>query len=187
MRILSCLVLLALLSNAPCHAAVQPLVISEFLASNATGLRDEDGALSDWIEIQNTTSAVQSLAGWHLSDSAGNLSKWTFPATNIPPNGFLVVFASGKNRTQPGAPLHTNFKLDAAAPGEYLGLIKPDGISVTSQYSPAYPTQFPDVSYGFGIDLSIANLVSSSSTGRSLVPFSEGLGDAWTEIGRAHV
>ena len=65
-----------------------PLVISEFLADNQTGLKDEDGAFSDWIELQNVTSNAVNTAGWSLTDSVGNLRKWVLPATNIAPQGF---------------------------------------------------------------------------------------------------
>ncbi|MCW5556824.1 MAG: hypothetical protein KIT22_03145, partial [Verrucomicrobiae bacterium] len=36
-------------------------VISEFLASNRDGLRDEDGEASDWIEIRNPDATPVSL------------------------------------------------------------------------------------------------------------------------------
>src|SRR4051812_3389250 len=78
------------------------LLISEFMAANSGGISDENGDSSDWIEIHNDSTAQASLAGWHLTDSAANLTKWTFPATNLPAGGYLVVFASGKNRAVAG-------------------------------------------------------------------------------------
>ena len=33
-----------------------PLVLNEFVASNGTGLMDEDGDYSDWIEIYNSST-----------------------------------------------------------------------------------------------------------------------------------
>ena len=72
--------------------------ISEFMASGSA-LEDEDGDTPDWIELWNVGPAPANLAGWHLTDHAANLTKWTFPSTNIPPGGFLVVFASGKDRS----------------------------------------------------------------------------------------
>src|SRR4051794_16357880 len=98
----------------------EPVFISEFLASNQGGLQDEDGATPDWIEIFNSGTNTANMNGWFLTDNAGNLTKWRIPATNVPPNGFLLVFASGKNRSVPGAPLHANFSLNAS--GEYLAL-----------------------------------------------------------------
>ena len=119
------------------------LRISEFMASNVTVTQDEDGAYSDWIEIYNSSNAAVDLNGWHLTDSATNLTRWTFPATNLPAGGYLLVFASGKNRTT--FPLHANFSLDAD--GEYLALVRPDGTTVEQVYT-NYPEQFADISYG---------------------------------------
>jgi hypothetical protein len=122
------------------------VVISEFLAANNNGLRDEDGTASDWIEIHNADTNLVNLAGWRLTDEADNSAKWIFPATNLPPGEFIVVFASSKNRVTVGNPLHTSFSLSAA--GEYLALIEPDGSTVASEYAPAFPPQLDNVSYG---------------------------------------
>ncbi len=129
--------------------AVDPVpsdpVISEFLASNQTVLADGDGDFEDWIEIHNPNPYDFSLAGWHLTDSAGDPTRWGFPAISVPAGGYLVVFASNKNRRVPGAELHTGFRL--AASGEYLALTRPDG-SVAAEFSPAFPVQIADFSYG---------------------------------------
>src|SRR5581483_7817460 len=105
--------------------ATAGFVLSEFMAANSGGVTDEDGDSSDWIEIHNDSTAQTSLAGWHLTDSAANLTKWTVPATNLPAGGYLVVFASGKNRAVAGAELHANFQLSKN--GGYLALVQPDG------------------------------------------------------------
>src|SRR5439155_23661552 len=81
-----------------------------------------------------------------LTDDANDLTKWRFPATNLDAGGFLVVFASGKDRRVAGAPLHTRFKLSAA--GEYLALTEPDGVTIATEFAPKYPRQMPDVSFG---------------------------------------
>jgi len=127
------------------------VLISEFMASNARTLADEDGQFPDWIELYNSGSNTVNLLNWSLTDNATNLKKWQFPSTNIATSGFLVVFASGKNRTLVGSNLHTNFKL--AASGDYLALVEPDGVTIASQFAPTFPPQFPDVSYGLGMQL----------------------------------
>src|ERR1051325_116250 len=86
--------LLALFAGAALHA--DP-IISEFLAANATGLTDEDGAFSDWIEVHNPDATVLDLNGWYLTDSASNKTRWQFPAVTLQPGSYLIVFASGKN------------------------------------------------------------------------------------------
>src|ERR1041384_220145 len=87
--------------------AADQLIISEFATDNPGAIEDEDGDKSDWIEIHNAGTNTVNLLGWSLTDSAANLSKWTFPSTNIPPNGYLIVFASSKDRHNAGRELHT--------------------------------------------------------------------------------
>ena len=121
--------------------------ITEFMAVNNSILADEDGAFSDWIEIHNPDAEPISLAGYHLTDDAANLTKWTFPAVMLNPGAYLIVFASEKNRTDSAGRLHTNFKL--SSDGEYLALVSPDGLTVVSAFAPAYPPQFGNESFGF--------------------------------------
>ena len=125
-------------------------VISEFAADNDNGLADENGDYRDWIELHNPTAAAIDLDGWHLTDDAAERDKWQFPAVTIPPGGYLVVFASDKDRNDPDGQLHTNFKLSPT--GEYLGLIHPDGVTEEFAYSPTFPQQYEDVSYGLSTD-----------------------------------
>lgn len=119
--------------------------LSEFMAQNRRTLNDENGDASDWIEVQNTSETVASLAGWALTDDPANLAKWHFPPVSIPARGFLVVFASGKDRTNATARLHTNFRLSSG--GGYLALVRPGGV-VASDFGASYPPQIEDVSYG---------------------------------------
>ena len=126
------------------HLLAASAVISEFLASNAAGILDQDGNHSDWIEIQNTSAAPVDLGGWYLTNDAANPTKWQFPSTTIAAGGFLTVFASGKDRHVSGQELHTNFSIDAQ--GGYLALEMPDQ-SIASSFAP-YPAQITDVSYG---------------------------------------
>ena len=76
------------------------VLINEFSSSNINGITDEDGDHSDWIELYNSGALPANLDGCHLSDRAHNLKKWTFPAISLKPDNFLLVFASGKNRTE---------------------------------------------------------------------------------------
>ncbi|HZL79391.1 MAG TPA: LamG-like jellyroll fold domain-containing protein [Candidatus Limnocylindrales bacterium] len=174
MKFLSAILLLTLLSL-PASAQVR---ITEFMASNTSTLTDEDGDASDWIEIQNTSSNSVSLLNWALTDSAGNPGKWRFPATNISPKSFMIVFASGKDRVTPGAPLHTNFKL--SADGEYLAMFGPDG-TVASEISPQFPAQFPDVSYGIGMQLTATTPVATNAAIHFLIPANSSVDAAWTQ------
>lgn len=119
-------------------------IISEFMADNLSGIKDDDGTRSDWIEIRNTGAITMNLAGWFLTDSKFQLTKWRFPSVNLAPNKYLLVWASEKDRSVFGRPLHTNFKLDKD--GEYLALVSPQ-TNVVSAFDP-FPRQQADASYG---------------------------------------
>lgn len=143
-------------------------VITEFMAANRSTLADGDGEYSDWIEIHNPDAVAVELKGWSLTDSASSPTKWQFPDVTLPPGGYVVVFASNKNRRVPGAELHTNFALSAG--GEFLGLFRPDGV-VASEYAPAFPAQTDDVSFGLPTLASggfgAATYLSSATPGRT--------------------
>ncbi|HEX5176097.1 MAG TPA: CotH kinase family protein, partial [Chthoniobacteraceae bacterium] len=98
----------------------------------------------DWIELHNPTANAIALNGWFLSDDPALPTKWALPAGTLAAGGYLVVFASEKDRTPAGAPAHTNFKLNRD--GEFLALSGPNGVA--QQFSPAFPVQAEDVSFG---------------------------------------
>lgn len=153
-------------------------VISEFMADNESTTVDEDGAFSDWIEIHNPTAAAIPLAGWYLTDKAADLTQWRFPAVELAPGEFLVVWASGKNRSFPGAPLHTNFSL--SKDGEFLALVRPDGTTIQQSFAPKFPSQAADTSYGPRFQST--KLLVPGATGRYRVPSSASNPPAtWTE------
>jgi hypothetical protein len=117
--------------------------ISEVLARNESGLKDEKGNRPGWIEIYNASSSVINLNGWYLTDSPTNLAKWRFPSVGILPDRFLLVFASGENRTNDLAHLHTDFQLPKE--GGFVALVNPVS-NIISELS--YKKQKPDISYG---------------------------------------
>lgn len=89
------------------------LVINEICASSITTLKDEDGEYPDWIELHNTSSKPIDLSNYALSDNPDSLLKWRFPQGSvIEPNGYFVVFASGKDRpAASGSWPHAGFRL----------------------------------------------------------------------------
>ena len=171
-----CLAFSSVFANAPLAQAQQDVRITEFMASNSTILQDEDHQFSDWIEIYNADTNTVNLLNWALSNNPGNLNQWLFPATNIGPGRFMIVFASNKNRRIPGLPLHTNFKLGAS--GEYLALVRPDG-TIATQFAPAFPPQVPDVSYGFSLTQNVFTVVATNSPVRALIPADGSLANNW--------
>ena len=139
-------VLLLVLLLVPARGVRADPVISEFLAANTTTIVDHDGASSDWIEIFNPDPQPASLAGWYLTDTATDKKKWAFPDVTVAAGGYLLVWASNQNRRDPAKPLHTNFVLNAA--GDYLALLQPDGTTVATEFAPAFPAQWENISYG---------------------------------------
>lgn len=123
------------------------VVINEFMSARQRVLADEDGDYSDWIELYNCTDKDIDLEGWYLSDRYDMPLQWQFPAVQIPAQGYLIVWASGKDKIglwpsqatkedkkkthQTAADvgqtisLHTNFSI--AAEGEPLLLSDPTG------------------------------------------------------------
>jgi hypothetical protein len=121
------------------------VVISEFMTDNDSGIKDDDGVRSDWIEIFNSGTDAVNLGGWFLTDESGDLSKWRIPAFTLGANNYLLIWASGKNHTNISAQFHTSFKLSSSP--SYLALVD-SKTNVISEFKPAYPTQRKDVSYG---------------------------------------
>ena len=139
------------------------LVISEFMADDRSTLPDEDGEYSGWIEIYNPTAGTVNLGGYFLTDDAASPTRWGFPNTNLASGSWLVVFASGKDRTQAGAALHTSFRLNNH--GEYLALVGP-GPVLLHAFAPAFPPQRPDISYGIlAADISLVQYMAVPTPG----------------------
>ncbi len=115
------------------------------MSDNESTLEDEDGEFSDWIEIYNTGDSAVDLEGYYLSDDRDDLERWEFPSVQIPPDGYLIVFASGKDRAVTGSELHTSFRL--SRDGEWLALSDPDGSTLVDSMDPLPPLN-GDQSYG---------------------------------------
>jgi hypothetical protein len=76
----------------------QTIQLNEIVSSNASVIYDEDGDTPDWIELHNPSNQAVNLDGFGITDDPGDLSMWIFPSIVIEPNGFLVIFASDKDR-----------------------------------------------------------------------------------------
>ncbi len=157
------------------------LYVSEIMADNDGVLLDADGDESDWIELYNDSTNEVSLSGWYLTDSETNLTRWAFPDCSIPAKGFLIVFASDKDRAVSGSELHTNFKL--SADGEYIALVRPDGTTLEDAYS--FPAQLEDVSWGHGFvndsTTTTATLVEAGAACTAHVPASSSDAAGWQQ------
>ncbi len=159
-----------------------PLLITEFMASNDTILADGNGVYSDWIEIYNPLSEAVLLADWYLTDDPNDLHKWPFPDTlTIHSGEYLLVFASGQTVQPYLDPLgyyHTNFNLNAG--GDYLALVH--GSRIIHEYTPHYPDQTADVSYGVGQESTTTTTLvySPEYAVKYLVPADSSVDAVWT-------
>ena len=171
--------------STPSHSQ---LIISEFLASNTTATapldEDEDGDKEDWIEIANTSSSPVNLLGWYLTDTKSQPRLWALPNRTINAGGYLLIFASGKDRKPASGNLHTNFKL--SNDGEYLALtrdIAGGGVQVVQAFD-TYPQQAADISYGTAATTTVTPLITGGATAKALVPSvangGSTLGASWT-------
>ncbi len=177
MKIFSILLNAVMLLQVTTHAQLR---INEFVADNDGSLLDKDGDDSDWIEIHNPGKVATSLSGHFLTDDKDDPTKWAFPDITVPPGGYLLVFASGKDQGIESNELHTNFSLSTG--GEYLALTGNDGITPLSSFSPKYPEQVYGISYGNG---STTDPVTESQTlvawpadARWFIPTAD-IGDSW--------
>ena len=106
-------------------------VITEVMSSNGSTLADEDGDHPDWVELHNPSGEPVDLAGYFLSDDDEEPDRWQLPSVTLEPGGFLVVFASGKDRDVPLGELHTDFRI--AQGDEPVLLVAPDGETVVDR------------------------------------------------------
>jgi len=147
---LVCIFLLLSMITADVLFATTPKIrINEFMAVNASALRNGAGNYEDWIELYNASNEPIPLAGWSLTDSRTDLTQFQFPETSaltIKAGGYLLVYASGSTNMIVSGDIHVNFKLSKN--GEYLAIVNPEG---GIEHEVDYPAQYTDVSYGVAV------------------------------------
>jgi hypothetical protein len=123
--------------------ATAPITLSETMPGNTMTIKDADGDYSDWIEIYNPTDKAVDITGWGLSNRESEPKRWTFPQMQIQPKQYLVVFASGKNRSVAGKELHTSFRLNSFKDTVILSNLRGQIVSETQ-----YDNMKSDTSWG---------------------------------------
>lgn len=114
--------------------------LNEVCAHNTTTLKQKFYGSCDYIEIYNAGDSVVSLEGYGLSDERGAEAKFTFEGGELPPGGYLIVFAAGEVPDVPEK-IFANFKI---SDGDTIYLTNPDGEII--DYVEMIPT-IPDVVY----------------------------------------
>ncbi|NLH42026.1 MAG: hypothetical protein GX448_09305 [Planctomycetes bacterium] len=123
-----------------------PLYINEFLASNATTIKDAQGDYDDWIELYNAGPDAIDCGGMYLTDDPADPQKWRIPTTDrtmttIPAGGYLLIWADGDVAE---AGLHAGFSLNSD--GDTIALFDTDGIAMIDYVG--FDVQTPDISCG---------------------------------------
>ena len=141
--------------------------ISEFMANSVGEYPDEDGELSDWIELRNPGPNIASTSNLFLTDDIEKPTKWPIPEMVMRQDQLIVIFASGKNRQNINSELHTNFKLRTK--GEYLALAHSTGRTpkIVSFFGRRYPTQTRGISFGVAPDGTTGSLSMPTPGGRN--------------------
>ena len=126
-----------------------PVCINEFAAANSIQRDPADNAPDDWFEIYNGSLQTVDLGGLHITDNAGQPTKFRVPSNGqyrIAPGGFLLVWADDQTNQNSvaRADLHVNFKLGANS--GFIGLWAPDGTNPVDLL--AYGPQVSDITTG---------------------------------------
>lgn len=141
MRILLFLMIL-FVGTSGLKVSAQSLIINEIMASNSSTIADPTGDYADWIELYNPSAVQVDLSGYFISDNSAQPTKFQLPSgLVINPNSHLILWASSdpsRGVSQLG------FSLSAS--GEFVGLYKPDGVTVIDSIS--FGRQFTDVAWG---------------------------------------
>ncbi|PZX12408.1 putative secreted protein (Por secretion system target) [Breznakibacter xylanolyticus] len=122
--------------------------INEMVSANYTGVMDEDQETHDWIELYNTSDAEVAVDGYFLTDNREKPDKWQLPAMRMAGKSFLLVMASGKNRT--ALPLNRETIIDG---GDHWRYIIPTTNIGTTWHQPGFDdSQWQEGASGFGFD-----------------------------------
>ena len=124
------------------HTTPSDVKISEVLARNKMGIRDERGEREDWIELVNTGTKALQVSGYFLTDDLFRPTRWKIPTGyTIQPGKTLLIWADDEGSQ---GPLHAAFKLGGS--GEEIALFDRDGKTLLD--SVTFGPQQEDVSTG---------------------------------------
>lgn len=120
---------------------VSDMIISEVLpVPDSTGIRDDFGRQTGWIELMNTSQGTVLLGGCHLTDDLSDLKKSLIPKSDsraqVGPRQVALFFASGRGAD---GTFYANFEVRK---GSTVYLISNDGRTVIDSLS--IPADLPD-------------------------------------------
>jgi len=101
--------------------------ISEVLASNDVIAVGETAALTDYVELYNSSAQTIDLSGYGLSDSLKRPRRWQFPqGASIGPGEYKIVYLDAQPELSTATDYHTNFSLTRNG-GETMTFCDPTG------------------------------------------------------------
>ena len=86
------------------------VVISEFMADNTAGIKDNDGSRSDWIELPNLGSEAVHLDGWALTDDPAPAQEMALSGMDLGAQRFPAGLGVGEESDQPGGAVPYQFQ-----------------------------------------------------------------------------
>jgi hypothetical protein len=99
-------------SVAAALAEFPPVWLNELQADNVTGPLDNNSQRDPWVELCNNSTNLFSLAGYYLTDTYTNLTKWAFPTNAlVASNGFGLVWCDNQTNQNATNSLHAAFAL----------------------------------------------------------------------------
>ncbi len=172
----------------PENSAGVTLCINEVMFQNLGTIRDEDGDISDWIEIYNYGSEPVNLSGVSIADHVGEKNRWFLPEKELQAGEYMLIWASGKNKITDAGELHTDFMIrhsetitlyygsecidklyfsEAVDPGLSVGrtVKDPQAIALLSKGTPLKPNKARAVSFLSRVDDSLEAPEFSSESG----------------------
>jgi uncharacterized protein YjdB len=127
---------------------IDGLKITEFMAKNASTIKEETGTYADWFEIHNTNATSVDIGGLFVTNDLTNLNMYMIPKgqpslTTIPAGGYLILWADKQIKINPN---HVDFKLNAEK-GD-IAIVQLRGASNYIIDQVSYTNQGEDISYG---------------------------------------
>ncbi len=119
--------------------AVEGLIITELMASNANTLYDPQYYnFSDWVEVYNDSDSAILLSNCFLSDDESNLKNSRLPVVSLEPGQYYLIYCDKESSVG-----HANFGISSEGETLYLS----DGAgNVLDKVK--FKEQYTDISYG---------------------------------------
>jgi uncharacterized repeat protein (TIGR01451 family) len=136
------------LSRSETNSNTLPVTVHEIMANNVS-VTNEDGLITDWVELFNPAPRTADLSDMSLTDSPANPRRWVFPpGVTIPAGGFLLVRCDPDTPASLSnvVPLNTGFGLKAE--GDRLLLFDKPANGMAQMDGLLFGLQAPDFTLG---------------------------------------